>query len=131
GTNDGEQMAGGVHAHQPVAAWPVHVENKLLTHRRREPMGKRLVNNNVLRHAMTRFAKSDLRSVGPLEETGIARLAARGGIEEGLIERDTPILGHGRYGCFRGGEIEVVAIEGIYLHGTVTLGSHRERQCRN
>ncbi len=70
-----------------------------------------------LRRPVLRLAEFDLRAVGALEKTGVARLAARRRVEAGLVELDAPVFVNGGYDRLACRKIEIVTIEGIDWHG--------------
>ena len=92
---------------------------------------KRNMDDDVLRRPVPRQAERDARAVGAFEETGVARLSARRGVEARLVQFYAAVLVHGGNRAFGGREVEVVAKKGIHRHMGVTLGFRRGREYRN
>jgi hypothetical protein len=130
GADDGEQVAGGVHAHQLVAAVPVDMQRQLLADFRHRLVGSGNVDDLVLGLAADRCGDLDLRPVGAFEKAGIARLAAGGGIEAGLVEDDAAAIVDRDHGALGDREIGIVAKQRLdrichqsgLLEGHVDLG---------
>src|SRR5690606_14939560 len=88
GADDGEQMAGRVHAHQLQPAVPVDLEPHGLADLRHWASLGRNMNDVVLALAGHRAGNRDARTIGPNEKAGVARLPARRGVEDGAVEHD-------------------------------------------
>ncbi|CUX23184.1 hypothetical protein AGR3A_Cc260256 [Agrobacterium tomkonis CFBP 6623] len=126
--DNGEQVAGRVHAHQLVAARPVHMQGQLLADFRKRLAFERHMDDDALVGAVFGDAEFDTRPISPLEKAAIAGLAAGRRIKAGLVEFYAAILMHRRDDRFYGGKIKIVTEQGIHRHfGMSSNGFVRNR----
>src|SRR5690606_25516539 len=104
-----EQMAGGMHTHEPVSPLPVAGKPDTLSYLWKGLVGRRDMDDLVLGFARHGCRDDDPVAARTLDHTDIARLAARRRIEDRTVQNDAAAIVHVQNGRLGFAQIGIVA----------------------